>query len=135
MLIARCRQQVWSRQTSNASSPLPPPSGPFRSLHAPHYPFPSPLVLSSPSKVENTRFHAIKKNALRTDGRTDGSTDGSTDGPTDGPTDGRTDGRTDRPSYRDARTHLKTTVNTDMGSRQSNLNSRLFHNRYTSQLL
>ena len=50
-----------------------------------HLPSP-PLAFPSLTEVENTRFHAFEKNALRTDGRMDQRTDG--------PTDGRTNGRT-----------------------------------------
>ena len=49
---------------------------------------PQPLVVPT---VEKTRFRAIKKKGLRTDGQTNG----------------RMDGRTDRPSYKGAWTHLK----------------------------
>ena len=61
-------QQVWSSQTSDASPPPPAPlTLPSVPLHAPHHRFPLP----SPSEVENTRFRAFEKHALRTDGRTD----------------------------------------------------------------
>ena len=66
---------------------------PLRPLPRPISPIHPPLAFPLPSEVENQRFRAFEKKALRANGQIDGPTDQ----------------RTDRPSYRDAWAHLKKT--------------------------
>ena len=79
------QKQVWSRQTSDASTPFVTPSSP---------PLPHPRPFPHLPLAYRSRKHAFSRFREKR--------------VTDGPTDGRMDQRTDRPSYRDTWTHLKT---------------------------
>ena len=99
-------EQVWSRQTSDASAPLVTPSSaplpPSSPLLLPHHPLTPPLNIPyslAISEVENTHFRVLKKTRYRqmdrqTDGWTNGRIDQWTNRPTDGPMDGWINGQT-----------------------------------------